>query len=661
MRLRELFFCFVVLFASPTAFPDRGYAASRYDALMSTPAGRDTLMNLALWEDQRVTGEGALFGYLKSQNPLVRLRAVEVIGRIQDASDLPSLISMLNDDDDRVVGEALFAAGQMESQDGVASLTEFCAGATEPHAILAVEALGKIGGKTAATFLMDRLHDDRPSVRAEAALALARAGEPSAIPALLIAIHDPDPDVAWRAVYALEKNPSPRVGEAVVPLLGHDDTLVRAFAARTLGKQKHAAGLDALVVALADDDLRIVVNAARALGEIESDACVHDLGSIVTGHSSHHARRAAVEALGNIGSKKGKDYMVRALLDKSVGVRAAAIDALAKTLGAGAEMFITQLVNDGSRYVRAAAVESYGTAGLEGKFEWLTDTAAHNSDLLVRTAAVRALSKLQDERVEPFLMTTLADRDWVVVCEAVSATGERGHESAVEPLVELYNSRKGREEVNVRLAVVRALEKIGSRQAIGLLQGAVDDGDKRIREAASGALSTLGADSVAVAPDRHFYETSYDRTRRRHLSLPLGKPKAVISCKHGDIEIELFGDDAIQTTANFIDLAKKGFYNGLTFHRVVPNFVAQGGCPRGDGWGDAGYFIRSEFAQLRYDPGRVGIAHDGKDTGGSQFFITHSHQHHLDGRYTIFARVTRGMDIVNLIDQGDTFTVRIKD
>jgi cyclophilin family peptidyl-prolyl cis-trans isomerase len=107
------------------------------------------------------------------------------------------------------------------------------------------------------------------------------------------------------------------------------------------------------------------------------------------------------------------------------------------------------------------------------------------------------------------------------------------------------------------------------------------------------------------------------------------------------------------TVDNFIHLAKSGFYNGLAFVRVVPNFVVQAGDPRGDQNGGPGYQIRDEINLRRYETGTVGMALSGKDTGGSQFFITHSPQPHLDGGYTIFGRVIEGMDAVNRIARGD--------
>jgi HEAT repeat protein/cyclophilin family peptidyl-prolyl cis-trans isomerase len=638
-----------------------GQASTKYGVLMIAAESRDTLRNLALWEDQRVTGDGILFDYLASSNPLVRLRAVEVIGRIQDPIDIDRLLPMLADSDRRVVNETLFALGQIGADTASSAVVEFCGQAKGGQLVLGVEALGKTGGKEASAFLMETLHNFQSRIRGEAALALARADDPTTVPALLIAIHDLNAGVTWRAIYALEEAQSGRAVESIPPFLTNSDPLVRQFAARTLGKQKYEKAVGALAVALRDGDLRVVVNSARALGEIGNDDAAHPLGEVVTEHSSHHARKAAAEALGDIGSKKGKDYLIRALMDESAGVRATAVQALAKSLGNGSEVFITQLLSDGSRSVRATALECYGTAEITSKIPLLMEEAEESADPMVRAAAVRALAKLEDDRIGPFLVKMLSDRDWVVVTEAVTAVGEQDFRPATGDVVKLYGSQTRREDVNVRLAILSVFGQWKPVEAEGLLREALQSPDKRVRTSALEILTDMGVEPGELKSDREFYEENFDRTRRRALSAPLGLRRAVIVCRHGDIELELFGDDAIQTVANFINLAGEGFFNGLTFHRVVPNFVIQGGDPRGDGWGDAGYFIRSEFNQHRYGEGYVGIAHDGKDTGGSQFFITLSPQHHLDGRYTIFGRVTRGMDVVLKIDQGDTFEVRILD
>ena len=131
--------------------------------------------------------------------------------------------------------------------------------------------------------------------------------------------------------------------------------------------------------------------------------------------------------------------------------------------------------------------------------------------------------------------------------------------------------------------------------------------------------------------------------------------KAIIKTDKGDITIELFPNEAPGTVANFEKLAKEGFYDGLTFHRVIPDFVIQGGCPRGDGTGGPGYTIKCETEgnPHKHVTGALSMAHAGKDTGGSQFFITHSPQPHLDGVHTVFGQVIDGMDTVYDIRQGD--------
>lgn len=123
--------------------------------------------------------------------------------------------------------------------------------------------------------------------------------------------------------------------------------------------------------------------------------------------------------------------------------------------------------------------------------------------------------------------------------------------------------------------------------------------------------------------------------------------------KGGMIEIEFFDQDAPNTVANFEKLANEGFYNGLTFHRVIPGFVAQGGCPYGTGTGGPGYTIKCEINPRKHERGVIAMAHAGRDTGGSQFYITYAPQPHLDGQHTVFGKVIKGMDVVDQIQQGD--------
>ena len=133
--------------------------------------------------------------------------------------------------------------------------------------------------------------------------------------------------------------------------------------------------------------------------------------------------------------------------------------------------------------------------------------------------------------------------------------------------------------------------------------------------------------------------------------------KGKIKTDKGTMVVEFYEKETPNTVQNFIGLAKQGYYNNLNFHRVIPNFVIQGGCPRGDGWGSLNWTQRSEFSHYTgFETGTIGIASAGKDTEGVQFFITHCTTPFLDGRYTAFGRVTEGMNIVQQIRIGDVIT-----
>jgi peptidyl-prolyl cis-trans isomerase B (cyclophilin B) len=127
--------------------------------------------------------------------------------------------------------------------------------------------------------------------------------------------------------------------------------------------------------------------------------------------------------------------------------------------------------------------------------------------------------------------------------------------------------------------------------------------------------------------------------------------------KGGEIRLEFYPEDAPKTVENFVTLAKKGFYNGLNFHRVVPDFVVQGGCPQGTGTGGPGYQIKAEFNKQKHVRGTLAMARSQHpDSAGSQFYICYGPTPHLDGQYTVFGRVVSGMEHVDRIKQGDKMT-----
>lgn len=133
--------------------------------------------------------------------------------------------------------------------------------------------------------------------------------------------------------------------------------------------------------------------------------------------------------------------------------------------------------------------------------------------------------------------------------------------------------------------------------------------------------------------------------------------KAIIESSKGQMTVEFYTDDAPNTVANFVKLSKEGYYDGLTFHRVIPNFVVQGGCPDGNGMGGPGYTIDCELNgdNQYHDKGVLSMAHAGRNTGGSQFFICHNRSNtaHLDRNHTCFGKVIEGLDVIDDIRQGD--------
>jgi len=129
---------------------------------------------------------------------------------------------------------------------------------------------------------------------------------------------------------------------------------------------------------------------------------------------------------------------------------------------------------------------------------------------------------------------------------------------------------------------------------------------------------------------------------------------ATIETEKGDLALELFASDVPVTVNNFVFLAREGFYDGITFHRVIPEFMAQGGDPTGTGTGAPGYSFADEFTEHTHVAGALSMANSGPDTNGCQFFITYTPQHHLDGKHTVFGQLVEGMDVLEEIEGGDT-------
>jgi cyclophilin family peptidyl-prolyl cis-trans isomerase len=232
----------------------------------------------------------------------------------------------------------------------------------------------------------------------------------------------------------------------------------------------------------------------------------------------------------------------------------------------------------------------------------------------------------------------------VLAAAAASSAAKLGDKTQIPQIRQL--AQKALTMVDIAPTISEALATLDAKDAIGDLEAWLKSPNATIRQSAAEALTKLKG--TPVTADR--VEKQMDGSR---VQLAPQNAKLTVTTEKGEFEISLYTDDAPLTSANLFALARKGFFRSLTFHRVVPDFVAQGGDPRGDGNGGPGYTIRCEVNHKPYARGVVGMALSGKDTGGSQFFVTAAPQPHLDGRYTAFGEVTKGQEVVDALLEGD--------
>ena len=289
-----------------------------------------------------------------------------------------------------------------------------------------------------------------------------------------------------------------------------------------------------------------------------------------------------------------------------------------------------------------------------------------DKDHRVIPAVLDALVKLRAPNVAAVLLQRLKDEDLAVRVAAATALGEVKPPNGEQALAEAYQFGQRDATYSARTAALAALSKYGAPAATPVLKTALADKDWAVRLRAAMLLKELDPASAADV-DRQIRPVpttvapgTYEAAR---LVSPPVSTAVYLDTDRGTIQIELAVLDAPMTVENFVTLARKGYFDGLSVHRVVPDFVIQSGDPRGDGEGGPGYTIRDELSERPYLRGTVGMALDlWGDTGGSQFFITHSPQPHLDAKYTVFGRVIAGMEVVDQIQQGDIIRrVRVND
>jgi len=266
-------------------------------------------------------------------------------------------------------------------------------------------------------------------------------------------------------------------------------------------------------------------------------------------------------------------------------------------------------------------------------------------DARVRLAALETLgARPVPEALEP-LRALMKGLDPVVAAAAASVAGKM---KATEVLPEVRAlAARVPHEPDLADPVAEALVALAGQEAEPVLRLWLDHPHANVRRVAAQALTQLTGQPVRSR------RVPLPQQATSHAPRAPEGARLIFHTRKGDFTVALDTREAPVTSGNLYELARKGYFRALTFHRVVPDFVAQGGDPRGDGEGGPGYSIRCEMTHRPYTRGVIGMALSGKDTGGSQFFFTHSPQPHLDGRYTAFGEVLWGMEVVDALLEGD--------
>ncbi len=617
-----------------------------------------------------------LLPMLQNSEPRIRRRAVEAFAKLQDTTCVDAIADLLDDVNHTVRIEAAFALGQIGSASAEQALLKRLNKKDVDEAKRRIlEALGKVGGEDAFPTIAKQLLALEPTIRGEAALAIGRLAyrsitDSTLTEAVTLLLSDRNADVRWKAAYALMRIDNNLKPGALRKAAEDEDLRVRMYALAALGNIKNYTFIEPIARALDNDpDWRVRVNAAKAFAKYPLRLSANHLSVL---NQPQPVRVAIIEAIGKSALLEPKRYQAnsrelnfsRSQLEDILTAgnrhtkfnqaeKGAALLAYAHLMGTEALALTEQHLNVGNIRLRTHAIEALGEIGSKNAFKTLKEKYANSTHTAVKTAILEAIKKINGTNGTSIYLKALEENDAILI--ALGAQGLAGdslknkiHANKIVAAYQRFSKEMGTESTQMVFAAMAAFKE---QKAIPVLEEALKSKEKPIVSAALNALQKITGKEVAAS--EHLSPQKLSENPDIAAVFTLSGTHAIISTDRGQIKIELLPEDAPLTVNNFVNLTKSAYYDSLTFHRVVPNFVIQGGDPRGDGWGSPGYAIRSEFNKNNYLRGAVGMASSGKDTEGSQFFITHSAQPHLDGRYTVFGRVVSGMDVVDAIQEGD--------
>ncbi|MBA3645825.1 MAG: peptidylprolyl isomerase [Gemmatimonadaceae bacterium] len=627
----------------------------------------------------------------------LRAAAALAVGQVGSPAGMPGaprLRTLLTDRDPAVAANAAYALGLLRDSASVTALAGAVRGGPAAHQTTreAAWALGEIGAPARAAIvsaLDSRGADHDTMIQLLLASAKLRPVPVSAIRPYLTEGH---PSVVWAAAYAiarfraaagvrdliqLEASPAlvkrtftPEItSQLAAPYLAFAAGNQRTRAEIARGLAKPAAGdsladlaYPALFKLASDPDPRVRVNAIRSLATYGPRARADVMRG--TRDTDPNVRVAAAQSLATVLAKTDTDFAELLAADTGVAYRSGVL-ASAVRVGIRPGEMTTWLQSSDWR-LRAAVAGANGDSTDRAFALARAMPLVKDSDPRVRAAAYGAIAPPSSMPMEPEVHATLIrglnDPDLFVRANIIGILADKPAASDLPAVLASYRASAADSSNDARLSAVQYFAALAKKDSVSptpevrtALTALPVPRDPLERAAGKGVPYFTSWASVVETPKPIGW---YEGVLRAVL-LPVYRgrlPHATIHTVKGDLRVELFGAEAPITVNNFLTLARSGYYRNTRFHRVVPNFVIQDGDPRGDGNGGPGYAIRDEMNRNRYERGALGMALSGADTGGSQYFLTHSPQPHLDGHYTVFGKLISGFDVLDRIVQGDLIT-----
>lgn len=639
-------------------------------------AQSDAVRTIGLLQDDRRNAANEFSEYLRSNNPRDREKALFALANIQDTGSVDIVAPLLSDESPKVRSMAAFALGMISKPRCATFLFRRLAVEREEKCIAEIlNAIGMCGSQDDLKKMIAQSEDYPAEWRSWVASSIGRFANRKVrdISASRFAASQLyDNSTVINATYALMRiNDTTVIRNSrtrLIEQLSNNSSIVRMWTAAVLTALDDEETGEALMkIAVTDKDWRVRVNALRALRNRPSAR--KTVWESVS-NKNEHVALTAVSTYEFI-TRDDRDLIdstiIISLIRSSsvpVGVREELLILLAKRQGEKALPMIGRWEGN-QPAVTAQRMRAYGATRSEKAIPFLKEALQHpvpSSVTIAALEAYQAIARSSTETVKKdFLKTAVlmfAKKDAGISYTSALAFQDSSFSMEMRAIYRsalnaAYNTMSSPNDLEPMVELLKVFEQIGDSTSRASIEAGLRERDHVIRQAAGKAYQAImgeyppAQEEIESVPFRPFYSMS---------DLPLLEQYqgAVITTTKGKIKITFERESAPFTVLNFIKLSQKKFYDGLSFHRVVNNFVIQGGDPLGNGSGGPGYAIRTEVhPNSRFKSGAVGMASAGKDTEGSQWFITHCPTPHLDFRYTVFG-YTPDAKIVDQIMIGDT-------